>query len=509
MTPATERGVMSRIARGGSASLAGSGVSALAGFVVVVVVTRAYDTATAGSLFAATSVFLIALALAQLGADTGVVRFLSWEEALGRRMQLKTLMRVAFAPVAAIAGVVVIALAAGAGTIATWISAPGESREIAQLVLLFCLFVPIGAAYQMALAATRGLGTMRPTVLIERIGRPLMQLLLVSLAALEGAKPLLLGLAWVAPYAIGLIPSFGSLVRLFRSQPRPGELTTTPGPSLGAFWRFSAARGAATALQVALQRVDIVLVAALAGPEAAALYTAATRFLVVGQLAVSAIQQAVDPQLARLVASGERVLAATVFRKITAWFVALVWPVYITTAVFSGWLLGLFGEAYDAAAISLTVLCVAMLFATAAGPLDSLLLMGGYSGLSLINMIIALAIDIALCFLLVPDHGALGAASAWAAAIVARNVLSWFQVARLYHHDGRSPMLALVAGASLACFGGLGLIANRAIDAPLSLTVTLGIGCTMYSLVLWHYRESLGLTALVDVLRRSPAEALT
>ncbi len=43
--------------------------------------------------------------------------------------------------------------------------------------------------------------------------------------------------------------------------------------------------------QIAIQRADIIIVAALISPSAAAVYTAATRFVVLGQFSSMAIQR--------------------------------------------------------------------------------------------------------------------------------------------------------------------------------------------------------------------------
>ena len=67
---------LEKIARGGTASLAGAGVSAVANFAVVVVITQSYSKADAGVLFSVSSLFLIVLAVVGLGMDTGLGRFL-------------------------------------------------------------------------------------------------------------------------------------------------------------------------------------------------------------------------------------------------------------------------------------------------------------------------------------------------------------------------------------------------------------------------------------------------
>ena len=66
----------------------------------------------------------------------------------------------------------------------------------------------------------------------------------------------------------------------------------------GGFWRFTGPRALANLAQITIQRIDIVLVAIMLGPAAAAVYTAATRFLVPGQFANTAISMSAQPRFA-------------------------------------------------------------------------------------------------------------------------------------------------------------------------------------------------------------------
>nr|UIK89352.1 polysaccharide biosynthesis C-terminal domain-containing protein [Arthrobacter polaris] len=182
--------------------------------------------------------------------------------------------------------------------------------------------------------------------------------------------------------------------------------------------------------QVGLQRADIALVTVLAGPAAAALYTAVTRFLVLGQLATSALQQVSEPHLAKLLAKGNRNGAKLVTQQLTLWTILLAWPIYLFFVIYAEQLLSIiFGTEYAAGADSLRLLSIAMLFSTGIGPLDMLLLMAGRSSLSLINTATALVLDIVGCLLLVPIDGYFGAATAWTVSIVVRNMMCFCRFA--------------------------------------------------------------------------------
>src|SRR5690606_33429882 len=102
-------------------------------------------------------------------------------------------------------------------------------------------------------------------------------------------------LGWALPYLpVLLLAGYAAAATHRRYLRRRGPSAAEAAPAgervgptgaIGlAFWRYTGPRALASWLQLALQRLDIVLVAGIAGPLAAALYTVAGRFIVVGQL---------------------------------------------------------------------------------------------------------------------------------------------------------------------------------------------------------------------------------
>jgi O-antigen/teichoic acid export membrane protein len=198
------------------------------------------------------------------------------------------------------------------------------------------------------------------------------------------------------------------------------------------FWRYTAPRSLAAAVQAVFQRLDIVIVAVLAGPAEAAVYTAATRFKVVGQLVGQGLAQAVQPRLVRALADGDLVHARHLYQTATMWLVILTWPIWLGYAALAPWLLRIFGEAYEGGAEVALVLSATMMFATACGMVDVVLIAAGRTTSSLVNIALATAVTVLLDVLLVPAHGALGAALGWAGGVVAKNLLPLVQISRRY-----------------------------------------------------------------------------
>lgn len=492
-----------KLARQGSASLLGAGVTAVAGLLLVVVVTRGTSKTEAGTFFAATSLFLLVSTVAKLGTPTGVVWALSRYRALDRFGRVRPALRQAVVPVA-VAGLVSGAVLAAFAPVWAPVLLRTRSAEadavFTDVVRALALFVPVAAVYDAVTAATRGYGTMRATVLVERIGRPVLQFVAVAAAVLTSSA-VWLAAAWAVPYlpALGIVIVL--LARLIRATPR-GEATDAGGVA-GEFWRFTAPRSLASVAQMMQQRLDIVLVGALRGPVDAALYTAATRFLSVGQTAAQAIALPVQSALGELLAVGDRAGANRVYRTGTAWVVVVTWPLYLAMLSASQVVLRLFGEGYEAGYPVTVVLSLSMLVATACGMVDMVLTMAGRTSWNLWNRVLAIVVQVGLDLLLIPRYGILGASIGWGASIVVVNLVTLAQVRVSLRMDpfGRATLLA--AAVATACYGGVPALGRAVLgDASGPVLGGLAVATVLYAGALWALRRPLQLHEMAVRRRR-------
>jgi O-antigen/teichoic acid export membrane protein len=422
-----------RLARGGVAGLVGAVSSACAGILLVAIVLRSFPDELAGAFFAATSVFLIATAVVELGTDAGLARFIPIQVHRKHKAAARGVVLAAIVPVLVLAAVATAAMWTIAPLIAQRISTPSDRDSIAAVLRIMAFFIPAAAVYDSVLATTRGLGTVRPTVLLENVTRQLSQPLLASVVVILGGGVLTLSGAYLIPMALAWSPVFGGLVAFGSPKRGPRRKRHRQSPTRGIgweFWRFSGPRAVGRISQVGLRRADIVLVAALAGPGEAAVYTAATAFMTLGQLGVRAIQQVLGPQLSRLLVEGNQAGARTVVQTATAWSIILAWPVYLGCASLAPTVLKLFDVGSREATLVVVILASAMLVAIGTGPVDVALLMAGKSVLSLSNNLAALIVNIGLDLFLIPEYGIVGAAVGWACGLLVGNLLPTFQVHR-------------------------------------------------------------------------------
>jgi O-antigen/teichoic acid export membrane protein len=488
---------LATVARGGLANLVGAAVSVAANVAMIVVVARGTTTGRAGEFFALTAVFLLAQTLCRLGADMGLIYFLSRWTALGRNELVRTGLRAAFRPAIAAAVLIGGLLAALAPQVARLILRDHSSANSVALVRVLALAIPVAVGFDLVLAATRGFGRMRPTVLVDKVGRPLLQLALISVALVAGWQ-WALGVAWAAPYAAAAVVATIMLERI-GIPPRPRARRRAEQRVLvrREFWRFTTPRAIAGVAQILLQRLDIVLVASLAGVRDAAIYTAATRFVVVGQFVNQAISAPVQPRLSSLLASGNHAAAKTLYRVSTTWLVLLTWPIFGMCIALAPTYLAIFGPTYRRGTTTVVVLAIAMLLSCACGPVDSVLIMAGKTGWNLGTTLLALALNIGLDIILIPRLGILGAAIGWFAAIGATNVvplaLAWLRLG--LHPFGRSLLGAMSAGA--LCFLATPLVAGVVGGTQFAPAAGAFMGAVLFGWISWRNRALFELTNLI------------
>lgn len=487
MTAAAGHPQLAAVARGGALNLLGAGFSALASVAVLVLLTRGLGAAEAGTIFAATSIFLVLEVLGRLGADVSLVYFLPRQRAVSGRVTAGTLTT-ALRPVLAASTCLGLGLFLAAEPIAGWL-VEGSTHPAVTYLRVLAVFLPPASLSAVVLGATRGFGDMKPTVLIERLGRSLAQLVLVLLSVAATASGTWAVFGWVAGYLPAAVVSAVSLRRLQAREQQQDASLERPQQSSAEFWRFTAPRALASVAQVVLQRLDVVLVVALLGAAEAAVYAAATRFLVVGQLGVQALSFAVQPPISAALAVGDVGRARVLYQLSTGWLILLVWPMLLTAALFAPMVLRLFGDSFSAGESVMVVLAAAMLVATGCGFVDVVLILSGRTTWSLLNTLVALAVDIALDVWLIPRIGLLGAAIGWAAAILVNNLVP---LAQVKHFVGVHPLgsaTRVAAALALLFFGllpGLALLVTASRGYALATTA---MTAPAYLALVWRRRE--------------------
>jgi O-antigen/teichoic acid export membrane protein len=539
------RARLAGVARGSALNMAGAAIAGITTVVVTAVVTRHFDKPVAGAFFTAISLFLIVRAVAGLGANVGAVNFIARLRSLGQPAKIPLMIRAALIPVAVVSAAVAAGLFLGAEPLAHLALSGrlGQSGAtpamVAGTLRAFGLVLPFAALLDGILGATRGYRDMRPTVAVDNFGRSVGQLLGVLAAVAVGSAALLAPL-WAVPYVPAAIIAWLWLRRIRRrTASRSADEASAAGDSTpdrelagrrsgagnadavpsrtrakvapaggakaltmttGGFWLFTAPRALASVAQITIQRFDIVLVAILRGPAEAAIYTAATRFLVAGQFANSAINWAAQPRFAELFALDDRRGAGVVYQVTTAWLILLTWPLYLLAIVYGSEILTLFGRSYQAGDTVMVILGCAMLLVMGCGQVDMILVTSGRSSWSLANGVLAVIVNVSLDVFLIPRYGITGAAIGWAVTFGVTNLTPLTQIAvtmRL-HPFGRGSLIAIAL--TTISFFVVPLAARTLLGRGAAVSaVAVAVGCALLAVGLWRFRGVLRLSVMPGV----------
>jgi O-antigen/teichoic acid export membrane protein len=456
-------------ARAGLLNLAGAAFAGIAGFGVTWLIARGLpDPVQVGAFFTAIAAFTFAAGVARLGTQTSLVYWPARLRALGARQHLLRCLHCGLTPVA---------LAGGAAALVLMVAASFMPSAVATPLRVLAVFLPLAALTEALLAAARGYRALRPTVVLDRALRPglqLVALVAVALGAVAGGTATYAA-AWAAPYLPVAVLAGYSLGRVHRRD-RSGT-GADAGFSTRAYWSFTGPRAVASVAQLALQRADVMLVAALGSLPAAALYAVAGRYLVLGQVAAGGLGQAVQPRLAERLAVDDLAGVRLLYQQATAWQILATWPLHLLVAANATVYLGLFGAGYPRGAPVVWILAGAMLIASGCGMVDMVLAMGGRTRWNLYNVLAALSTMVVADLALVPRYGATGAAIGLAAAVCVNNLVP---LAQIVHTLGVHPFGPATRCAAALATGTCGVVPAAVVAinaAPPIPASALGLTC--------------------------------
>lgn len=488
-------------ARGGAFTAVGSLLSMVLNFAIVILVTRRYGPDGAGVFFTVIALFTVAGTLAKLGAETGLVyslsRFLAW----GRQEDVVPTIRLALLPALGFAFLLGAAAAAWPSVLADWFSDPASAEDFAQVIGNVALLLPAFVAVQVLAGATRGLGFMRPTVYGISVGRPALQLLPMAAVTAAGLGLGALGLAWAIPLGVVAIGMYWWLNRLLDQGNIPRSVLS-PRPGLTrAFWAYAAPRGIANTLSVAQDRMGVLVISALATAAAAGVFVTVARLVGAVQLFIFAIGQALNPQLSALLAKENHEEAKRLFQQVSAWTALPVLPVCVGLMVFPEAALAVFGSGFERGVPALAILAATMLVTVILGHGDNVLLMGGRSRTSLLDVVAALVVTVGALLALVPAHGLVGAAIGSSLGMLVYALLPLWQAWRLYGLHPFGPEAANLALALVPCLA-LALLGRMLLGTSVTAAMLGGsIALIGYVAVVYRRRLELALPGLVAVFR--------
>ena len=499
-TPAKKapaKGKQPSLAKSGSlASLCvmyGAGIA----FVTTMVVSNGIGAEGSGEFFRLMALFAIAISMVTFGADTGLVRTMSAQRALGRYGVLPQLIRYGLIP----SLVTSVLLVAG---VYIYTEIVPMAPEYQAAMRVSSAFVLVAALMTVFFGALRGLHRVVTFTVLQNVLLPTLRFAAVGLVVLFSGQLMDLVYAWTVPVAITAVVALWLLERAFPSEEHVEVLPSedSPAETFRSFWGFSSARGVATVVETILEWIDVLVVTAFLGAAAGGVYGAVNRCVRVGTMIEHTGRVVTGPSISAALATRQLDRAREIFLSTTRVLTALSWPFYLSLAFFGPVLLGFFGKGFEAGAGILWVICPAAMLSMSAGGVQSVLLMSGKSRWQLLNKLSSLVVAVTLNFTLVPVWGLYGAVTAWASALLIDTFLASYQVFRLVGIRASvremAPSLFLGAAVPTAC----ALVSLTFLgQSVLGVIVYVVLLVPVYGAVLYRFRKALGIERFLSARR--------
>lgn len=272
-----------------------------------------------------------------------------------------------------------------------------------------------------------------PAQVAESIFRPCLFIALLGMYVWPLGRhltPEIATLIHVLAYTGALLVAVGYLLARIRSD----HLWSAPASITPRVWLGAAAGFALTnAAYVITEKTDIIMLAALADPEAVGIYRSAARYAHLVSFALLAAMLPLRPAISAAFARGDDKRAQRrAMRNAATFAMAIGLPVAVLLIAFGETLLGFFGNEFSRGKVALWILVLGQVVNVAAGPVGVLMTMTGHQKRVAATVSASAGCNIILNFLLIPRFEIEGAAVATAISLVLWNAITlWWVIKHL------------------------------------------------------------------------------
>lgn len=455
-------------AKGGGVSFAGKIFEYIIRFAFGIFIARVVGLEQYGLYTLAITVSLVATNIAMLGLQTGLVRFLP--ESIREKDDKTTweIIQVSIGIPLIFGLVLALGLFFLADNLAVLLF---HDLRLAPLLRISSLLIPLDTLATLSYVITISYKQPKYSVITDNILAPVMKLLLAAsflaiglstkgiiIAQIISSTTALVVLLYFVNSLFPLIRPLGSTFKHF------GKLMRY---SLTVYWGWIVNTLSATFTTLALGFVGLA--------SGVGVYTAASRFSLIGSMFYLSIGNISTPIIADLYSQGNTAQLKAYYQTTARWLITFNLPVFLTSVLYAKPLLSLFGDDFTTGFASMIILAIGTLAYTSTGLGANTLDMTDHPKVNSINSVILVTILIILNILLVPRYEVIGAALATSISTVLINLICLVEVWVLlrvqpYNRHLLKPLLAgLIAGL-------VAVIINRFLPLPYLLQLVVGGG---------------------------------
>jgi O-antigen/teichoic acid export membrane protein len=415
--------------RGSSLLLAGRFLSLGINFAIQVLIVRYLSKEAYGAFAYTLALVSLGVSLATFGLDRSITRFVPiYDEEKEYDKLWGTIVMVTGTILSISLGLVLLVYGLQNLLTGSLIS----DEQAISLLLIMILLVPVLALDNLMLGLFAVMAKPRAIFFRKNVVGPMLRLAVVLLLVLSGAGVEFLAAGFVVTGALAVSIYTAFLVKTIQQQGLLERFSLKgldmPGREV---FGFTVPLFASDLLYMVMNTSDVILLGHYWGAEAVGALRVILPAAHLNLIVMGSFTLLFTPVAARLFSRGDREGIRHLYWQTTAWIAVLSFPIFaITFSLSQPLTVLLFGERYESSAKYLTLLALAYYFNAALG-LNGLTLkvFGKVRFIVLISVAAALT-NLALAFLLIPRHGALGAAVATSSTLVVHNILKQWGLKR-------------------------------------------------------------------------------
>lgn len=415
-----------------------------------------------------TIVNLLGLA-SMVGLDLGVVRYVALYAGEGKLGLARKALRAGLMfglPVA-------LVFMAGLFFAAPAVSAHffESSAEAVTGLRIFAVAIPFLVAARLFNATTQGMHQMKYQVLSRDFGEQVAKIGFSALLLALGGG--LIGVVWANLASMATAATLALVFAMVVLAGPKGSSDTEIKPT-AAVLRYSFPLAFANIVVALTLWIDTLILGYLGTTEDVGFYGVALKISVIGAKIITAFVIVFTPIIADLWNQGRSEELRELYITVSRWIFMLSIPIFLVLILFSDSLMRIFGSNFVAGSVALVFLAIGQMMSASTGAAGFMVLMSGHSRLELLNVSTTLAVNVVICFLLIPRYGVVGAAIAHMSSLGVVNLMRIIEIwifMHMYAYDRSylKPILSGFAGALVVALIGRYVI----VDAGLMQLVAL------------------------------------
>ena len=471
-------------AKGGGISFAGRLFEYVVRFAFGILIARVVGVEQYGLYTLAITVSLIASNMAMLGLQTGMVRFLPPAIREKNSQSIWGIIQVCVGLPGLFSLLLSIGLFILAEPLATTLF---HDPRMVPLLQIVSLLIPLDTLASMAYVITISFKQPRYSVIANNILAPLVKLLLAASFLAIGLSTKGVLLAQIIATAAGLAVLIYYVNVLFSLRRPFGSARGFIGQLL----HYSIPVHLGWMVNTLRSTISTLVLGFLGLTTGVGLYTAASRFSMIGSMFFLSVGNISTPIIADLHSKGENSQMRAYYQTTTRWLLMFNIPVFLTSFLFAKQLLWIFGDDFTAGATSMMILAFGTLAYTSTGIGANILDMTDHPKVNTANAVVMVFITIILNILFIPQWDVVGAAIASTISTVLVNIVCLIEVWVLLGMQpyNRSLLKPLVAGLVATM---VTVLINYLVNLPELPQLIVGSGMLwiVYAFVLYFLRFS-------------------